>query len=160
MKQRNACLYIAMAALLGAVLIVIAFFNVARAEEVYKAPKIGPYYMTQIDKIIDGDTFRGWIQTFIYQSTYASIRIAGIDAPERRAPEDCEKKLAQQSGDYLAYILAAAKTVTIDDLSYDSFGRVVAFVYVDGAEVGALMIKEGFARPYVKGRHGGWCMSG
>ena len=104
----------------------------------YKSPKLGPYYMTQIDKVYDGDTFYGWGETFIYTTTYMKIRVMGMDTPEIRG----------------------SMYVIIDNIKYDSFGRVLAFVTVSQGRVDKLMIKNGFARPYIKNDKSEWCSTG
>jgi len=142
--------------LIGLFLFVV---NSAEAAE-YETGRIGPYSMTQVDKVYDGDTFYGWAETFIYQTMYMKIRIRDIDTPELRGSSDCEKILARNARDYLIDMLARAKSVTINDLEYDSFGRVLASVHADKTNVAIKMINAGHARPYVKGASGGWCLQG
>ena len=149
-----------LAAIITLAIFIWAYYNVAEAKDYGNGNRVGPYYMTQIDRVVDGDTFNGWAATFIYQTTYMSVRIRAIDTPERRGSAPCEKILANRATARLYNLLENATAVTIDDLDYDSFGRVVAFVYADGVNVGAKLIEEGLARPYVKGQHGGWCMTG
>lgn len=126
----------------------------------YKSPKLGPYYMTQIDKVYDGDTFYGWGETFIYTTTYMKIRVMGMDTPEIRGSSDCEKILAYKAKEYLISLLNNSMYVIIDNIKYDSFGRVLAFVTVSQGRVDKLMIKNGFARPYIKNDKSEWCSTG
>jgi len=146
---------------LGALVFITAFFFACDAVATeYDVDKIGPYGMTQIDRVYDGDTFYGWAQTFIYQTTYMKIRIRSIDTPEIRGSGECEKKMAYAARDYLMSLLANAKSVTLDDLGYDNFGRVLASVHADNVNVAAKMISSGHGRPYIKGASGGWCLRG
>lgn len=140
-------------------LAVLSFFGQARASDHETGP-LGPYDMTQVERVYDGDTFYGWAETFIYQTMYMKIRIRNIDTPEIRGSDACERKLAYAARDYLAHLLANAKTVSIDNLAYDNFGRVLASVQADNINVAVKMIESGHARPYVKGASGGWCLLG
>lgn len=135
----------------------LSFATIVCAADYDEGP-LGPYHMTQIDRVIDGDTFNGWAQTFIYQTTYVSVRVRDMDTPELRGSPACEKKLAHEARAFLVDLLANAKSVTIEDLEYDSFGRILASVTVDNKNLVATMIMKGYARPYIKGASGGWCL--
>jgi len=140
------------------IFVYVAFIYDAEAKTYTDKPMSG-YYMTQVDKVYDGDTFYGWTRTFIYQGTYMKIRIRGISAPEIRGSDACEKKLAYASRDYLKKILTSSSFIRLDKLGYDSFGRVLAEVNISQGSVAVLMIQAGYARPYIKGDTMPWCVS-
>jgi endonuclease YncB( thermonuclease family) len=55
-------------------------------------------------------------------------------------------------------ILQAGKTVTLSGLKWDKYGgRVDADVYVGGQNLAALLIRQGYARPYGGEKRNGWC---
>jgi len=125
----------------------------------YVVDKYGPYKMTQVDRYLDGDSFEGWVSNYIYQTTFVRVRIRGIDAPEKRGSDACEKVLAEKSRLYLISLIDNSKFVILDNLKYDSFGRVLATVTVEKGDVATLMIKASMAHPY-KLRSLIWCTSG
>lgn len=95
----------------------------------------GPAQAT-VDRVIDGDT--------IVLSTGDHVRYLLIDSPEAtNGHDDCfGANAAQFNAD-----LVAGKVV---DLTYDSacgdrYGRLLAFVSVDGIDVNALMVQRGYA---------------
>lgn len=97
----------------------------------------------QVIRVIDGDTF-----TIAYDGEPTSVRILGIDTPERGQPGYTEATEALRG-------LIASKTVTItfDDPKghkRDHFGRLLCQVDVDGVDVGRVMLDRGLAKPHVK----------
>jgi len=125
----------------------------------YDVNKYGPYKMTQVSRYLDGDTFEGWVSNFIYQTTFVRVRIRDIDAPEKRGSPPCEKVIAEQSKLFLMGLLENSPYVILDNLKYDSFGRVLASVKVDKGDVATLMMEASLAHPY-KMRELIWCTSG
>ena len=90
-----------------------------------------------VDRIIDGDTFE-----IRYDGEPTSVRLFGIDAPEIRDPGGAEAKAE------LARLILTRK-VRLQfpgKRKRDNFGRLLARVYVDGIDIGAEMVKRGFAR--------------
>ncbi len=85
----------------------------------------------QVLRIIDGDTFdiEGDVR----------VRLAGADAPEY--PEGC---LATQSKQRLTELLTG-KTVTLQKIGKDNFGRSLAYTYADNLFIDKTMVEEGLA---------------
>ena len=55
-------------------------------------------------------------------------------------------------------IIDKAKNIKIINIQEDKYGsRFVASVIADGEDVGELMIKKGFAKPYFGATKKGWC---
>ncbi len=94
-------------------------------------------------RIVDGDTFR-----VRYDGDVVSVRIFGIDAPERNTPEGpaATAKLAELIDD------RDVRLVFCGEKKRDNFGRLLARVFVAGddgdIEVGQAMIAAGAAGPY------------
>ena len=78
--------------------------------------------------VTDGDTFRAACPAPV------TVRIADIDAPERRT---CPT-LAARSATTLAALLTG--TITLQPLYTDRYHRTVALVSVDGQDVGTAML--------------------
>jgi endonuclease YncB( thermonuclease family) len=103
--------------------------------------------------VIDGDTIR---------SEEEHIRLEGIDAAEiRHAKCEAERRLALLSKHRLEELLGSG-SVDIRRNEHprkpDRYGRTLAQVLVDGTDVGCVLIKEGYARPW-RGRREDWCKS-
>jgi endonuclease YncB( thermonuclease family) len=103
--------------------------------------------------VIDGDTIR-WNQE--------PIRLEGIDAAEiHHAKCEAERRLGILAKRRLEQLLGSGP-VDIRRNSYpkrpDRYRRTLAHVLVAGEDVGCILIKEGYARPWT-GRREDWCKS-
>ena len=97
----------------------------------------------RVERIVDGDTFK-----VIYDGELTSVRIAGINAPERKDPAGpaATKALVE---------LIGGKNVRLEfteKCKRDNFGRLLCKVYVGAMDVGAEMIRQGHAAVYQKRR--------
>lgn len=105
--------------------------------------------LTGVTSVHDGDTFR---------IGYERVRIIGLDAPEIGKRANCanEQSMAKKAQARLRNALSSGNVRIARD-GRDAYGRTLARIYVDGADVAPVMIAEGLAKPYVVGRHGNWC---
>jgi len=97
-------------------------------------------------RVADGDTF-----TVTVAGKEEKVRIIGIDAPEK-SPTECYAK--ESSAKLIALIGGkdvALESEPTDDR--DNFGRLLRYVSLDGQDVGAVMIREGYAVSYRKYPH-------
>jgi micrococcal nuclease len=87
-----------------------------------------------------------------------SVRLRGIDAPERKAKCARELAAAEEARLALEDILSSAP-VQIRNISGDKyFARVIADAGNDDiADAAAFMLELELARPYQGGRRLGWC---
>ena len=95
----------------------------------------------KVERIVDGDTFK--VQ---YDGESTSVRIAGIDAPERKDPAGPAATAALTN-------LIDGKTVRlefVESRKRDNFGRLLCRVYVGQVDVGQWMIENGHAVKYIK----------
>ena len=102
-----------------------------------------------VSRVIDGDTFEGrldnggnpGVNPWMLQLTKIVVRINGIDAPER----------GQWYGDvatlHLQWLISG-KAVGLKLKQKDTYGRWIATVYLDGADISEEMLKEGLAWHY------------
>jgi micrococcal nuclease len=77
-----------------------------------------------------------------------SVRVLGIDAPEIKTANKCEKEKARTAQKLVANILKHAKKISLEDVARDKYFRILARVQVDGQDLSALLIKNGLAVPY------------
>ncbi len=108
--------------------------------------------------VIDGDTLEARIAVFPGQEIVTRIRLAGVDAPERRGRCPAERQAADAATQALAK-LVDGRPLTLAGVRGDKyFGRVLARVSTaDGGDVADALIAGGHGRPYDGGRREGWC---
>ncbi len=94
------------------------------------------YVEGKITKVIDGDSL------FIYQNgKKVEVRLFGIDAPEFR------QSFGPQAAEFLKKS-ALNKQTTINKISYDTHGRMLAIVDVDGQSLQSMLVENGYAWVY------------
>jgi endonuclease YncB( thermonuclease family) len=89
--------------------------------------------------VADGDT----ITVLDNSNTQYKIRLAGIDAPEKKQPFG---NVSKQSLSDLVY----GKQVSVDYNKQDRYGRTVGKVIIDGVDVNLEQVKRGLAWFYKK----------
>lgn len=115
----------------------------------------------EITRVIDGDTLEIAVD-FLPEPLppKLSIRVMGIDTPERapRAQCDAEAAKAQAASKFTKNAVANAIEVDIDLLKWDKYGgRVLADVYLDHQSLAESLIAAGLARPYKGDAKQSWC---
>jgi len=115
--------------------------------------------------VVDGDTVRANGQTY---------RLAGFDTPESGSLARCERerKLADVATSRLRQLIANGQPSLervpcscppgTEGTQQCNYGRLCGRLQADGRDVGAILISEGLARPYVCGQTGcprrqSWC---
>lgn len=101
--------------------------------------------------VYDGDT----ISLASRSSGRVTVRLYGIDAPETKKPD----RNGQQFGDISRRMLMfkiMGKAVTVDVKDRDQYNRVVGVVRLNGADINALMVREGMAWAYRRYLEGGY----
>jgi len=89
-----------------------------------------------VDRVIDGDT--------IVLTTGEKIRYLLVNAPETtNGHDDCYGQNASQFNSDL--VLGKMVELTYDTECTDMFGRLLAYVSVDGQEVNTLLVERGYA---------------
>jgi micrococcal nuclease len=103
-------------------------------------------------RVIDGDTF---------EDTGANVtyRIENIDTPETGSRARCaaERELGNRATSAARALIANAADFEIRATGrIDRYERAIAFVLIDGRDLGETLIAEGLARPW-RGRREPWC---
>jgi len=114
-------------------------------------------YAATVDSVYDGDTIKATVEIWPGLFQKVSIRINGIDTPELRTKNACEKALAKKAKTALTVIIG--ESVTISNVRIGKYaGRVLADVHTaQGVDVGAYMLGSGHAREYHGGKRQPWC---
>jgi micrococcal nuclease len=84
------------------------------------------------------------------------IRVKGIDTPEIKGACAYERRLAAAAREFAAGQLRRAERVTLVRHGQDKYGRTLAYVLVDGKDLGNEMVSRGLARVWT-GRRLSWC---
>jgi endonuclease YncB( thermonuclease family) len=87
------------------------------------------------------------------------IRIYGINAPEIKTTDRCEKVKAYQARDIVRNILQNAQTINLENVQRDKYFRILAVVVADGKSVGLILLQKGLAYEYFGAtkRNIDWC---
>ncbi|HRE42864.1 MAG TPA: thermonuclease family protein [Terricaulis sp.] len=100
--------------------------------------------------VLDGDTIDD-------RGCGVRYRLANIDAPEMNARCGRERGRAELASVTLKRLVSAARCVEVRRaFRTDMYGRRVAFLLLDGADAGAMLIARGLAVPW-KGARRKWC---
>jgi len=88
-----------------------------------------------------------------------SVRVDGIDTPEVRTKDQCEKEKARTAKRLVKNILSRAKRIDLKNVKRGKYFRVVAEVVADGQNLKDLLIKNQLARLYDGGTKSkaSWC---
>lgn len=88
-----------------------------------------------------------------------SVRIAGIDSPELRTTNNCEKIIANKSKDFVRERLSHAHQIEIQNIRRDKYFRILGDVSVDGKSLKDELLKRHFAYLYSGGKKEqiDWC---
>lgn len=117
----------------------------------------GNVIVSKVISVYDGDTFRANIATLppiVGQNI--GIRLFGIDTPELRDKDPLVKELAYQARDYARQRLFNAQVIELVNLLRGKYFRIVAQVWVDGADLGQELIDRGLAVAYDGGTKPNW----
>ena len=116
-------------------------------------------YEWQILRVVDGDTIEIKNECFPTELKL-SIRVLGIDTPEKGSRAKCEKeaKLAEKASKFTKEFIGKNKTATFRNIKWDKYGgRLLADVEINGKSLSDELIKNGLARSYDGKKKGSWC---
>jgi len=95
-------------------------------------PKTKPFF---ISKVIDGDT--------IELSNGEVVRLLGINAPE------INELFGKDAKEFLSQLVEGKDAYLETDLRRrDSYGRILAFVFIEGKNINVEMVRKGFAHTF------------
>lgn len=87
------------------------------------------------------------------------IRIKGIDAPELRTQDQCEKAKARQAKEYVNNLVSSSKKVELQDCIRGKYFRLVCNVFTDYGYISNLLLTNNLAVEYDGGTKQkiNWC---
>ena len=105
----------------------------------------------QLESVIDGDTIK-----VVHKNATHTVRLLGIDAPEKNGPYTTAECYANEATEALQKILTNT-TITLHTSAkgqqQDQYGRLLRYVHVAEQDVAEILLKEGWVYPYPKYTH-------
>lgn len=119
------------------------------------------FYVYKPVKITDGDTIKLDVskESPLIKKLGLSVRIKGIDTPEKGSKAKCDKEnaLGQQATKFTTD-LVGNKELLLSQVENDKYGgRIVANVKVGGVDIAQELLKKGLARVYNGEKKKSWC---
>tara|TARA_R110000765_G_scaffold74285_1_gene145570 strand:- start:496 stop:912 length:417 start_codon:yes stop_codon:yes gene_type:complete len=122
------------------------------------AKDYGSATVSEVISVYDGDTFRATIKNYpAIIGENIAIRVNGIDTPEIRGKCPSEKALAIKARDMARLMLRNAKVIELHNISRGKYFRIVADVFIDGVNLGDILLDAKLARRYSGKKKNGWC---
>lgn len=122
----------------------------------------GRLYEYNISRTIDGDTV-------VFEASFLpkplnqklSLRIYGIDAPELGWRANCknEEKLAKKSKNFVQEKINQGNQILVLIKEWDSFGRVVGDIIIDGKSLRQKLIKKDYINNLNSNESPTWCQN-
>ncbi|MDN7241448.1 thermonuclease family protein [Planococcus sp. N028] len=97
----------------------------------------------EVTSVIDGDTIK-----IMYEGKEETVRYLLIDTPETNHPSLGEQPLGKEATKENKRIIESGKVSIEFDVGerFDDYGRLLAYIYVDGESVQEQMLESGLAR--------------
>lgn len=94
-------------------------------------------------RVIDGDTF-----VINYNGTDEKVRLIGVDTPESVHPnEDKNTEFGEKVSNYSKKMLTGKQVgIEFDVEQRDKYGRLLAYVYLDGRMYNKMLLEKGYAK--------------
>lgn len=136
-----------------ALLVLVLIAEPAAAGETVPGP-----ITADVVAVVDGDTVTVRARIWLGQSIETTVRIDGVDAPERRGRCTAERVRAEAARTFVTERIGDAPVV-LRDVRFGKYaGRVLARVEAAGGiDLAMALIGAGLARSYAGGTRDGWC---
>ena len=79
----------------------------------------------------------------------AQVRVFGIDTPEIRTKDECEKKLAKEGKFVVKKMLKKAKVIHLINVKKGKYFRILADVLIDGVSLSKFLLKNNYGYRYL-----------
>ncbi len=95
----------------------------------------------KVDRVVDGDTAK-----VFYEGESEYVRYIGIDTPESVKPDSPVECFGEEAKSFNARAIEGKRLkLVFDKEKRDHYGRLLAYVYVDGNLLNAELIRRGYA---------------
>lgn len=96
----------------------------------------------EVIKVVDGDTIQ-----IMFNGKKERLRLIGIDTPESVHPDETKNtENGKKASEYAKSLLEGKKvSLEFDVEETDQYGRLLAYVYLDGEMVNKKLIRDGYA---------------
>ena len=115
----------------------------------------------KVKSIYDGDTITlKCIRDFKCKNNGLKIRLKGVDTPELKGKCQKEIKLARKAKQFTVDFVRNANIITLSydqNDKYDRYGRLLAYLSVEGSDLSRSLIDNKLGRKYNGGKRQGWC---
>lgn len=97
----------------------------------------------EVVRVVDGDTF-----VIEYEGKQEKVRLIGVDTPESVHPdEEKNTELGDEVSNYSKKILTGKEVLLEFDVEKrDKYGRLLAYVYLDGQMYNKILLEKGYAK--------------
>jgi micrococcal nuclease len=117
----------------------------------------GDVRVSRVIRVYDGDTIIVDIDSWpAIIGTSISVRCDKLDTPEIRTRNLEEKKLGYRVRDFVKNLIDKAKVIELRNIRRDKYFRLLADIYIDGIDLGDILLKKGYARKYSGGKKTPW----
>jgi micrococcal nuclease len=88
-----------------------------------------------------------------------SVRVMGVDTPEMKTKNSCEKEKARIAKKIVSSLMSKAKRIDLTNVKRDKYFRILADIEIDGVSLSHYLLKNNLAYPYYGGtkRTLNWC---
>ena len=125
------------------------------------APAFANPYDYKVVRVVDGDTVvveAPWAPVELGKEI--SLRVMGIDTPEKGGRAKCPKEaaLGEKATLFAKEKIKPGQVVQVNLIAWDKFGgRIDADILLAGQNFGQMQIAAGLARPYKGEAKSDWC---
>src|SRR4051812_15670737 len=100
-------------------------------------------FPARVTRVVDGDT----ILVALAGGRTETVRVLGVDTPETKKPNTPAQCFGPEASDYAKHQLTGrAVTLELDTETRDIYGRLLAYVIVDGRRFDDELLRLGYAR--------------
>lgn len=134
-------------------ILVLCFAQLATAN----APTHGPYRYDLV-RVIDGDTVVVSVDLWPGLHQQVSLRIDGVNTPEKRTRQQCEKAAGEAATKFTEAYMRQLNCMVVDVRLGKFAGRALGDIDCEGERLSNALITNGHARPYFGGKREPWCL--
>lgn len=98
---------------------------------------------SEVIRVVDGDTF-----VIKYNGKEEKVRLIGVDTPESVHPnEEKNTQFGEEVSNFSKKMLTGKKVAIELDVEHrDKYGRLLAYVYLDGQMYNKILLEKGYAK--------------